>query len=245
MIGRIHSLESFGAIDGPGIRFMAFMQGCPMRCEFCHNPDTWDFKAKVQYEWTPEELLQEVNRYKNFIRKGGVTVSGGEPLMQAPFVRAFFRLCQEAGYHTALDTSGAIWSTEATSVLDYTDLVLLDIKTLDDSLHKSYTGHTRTNNQRWLDLLLERKKPVWIRHVVVPERTYDDGRLKAVATHLLPYASIIEQVDLLPYHTLGNFKYQKMGLPYSLEGVKDLSQEEIIHAKDIFRNVLTNRIRVI
>lgn len=238
MIGRINSIETLGAVDGPGLRFVAFMQGCPMRCEFCHNPDTWETKADVQFEWTPAELFAEVKRYKSFIKKGGVTVSGGEPLMQAAFVREFFRLCHEAGIHTALDTSGAIATPEAFAVLEYTDLVLLDIKTLDDQLHPSYTGLTRQNNQRWLDQLLSIGKPVWIRHVVVPERTYDDARLSALAQHLLPYLPIIERIELLPYHTMGRQKYQQLGIPYPLEGLPDLTQEQINHARELFRAIV-------
>lgn len=238
MTGRIHSIETMGAVDGPGLRFVAFMQGCPMRCEFCHNPDTWDPRAAVEFEWTPEELLTEVKRYKSFIRKGGVTVSGGEPLMQARFVREFFRLCHEAGIHTALDTSGAISTPEALSVLDYTDLVLLDVKTADDALHPSYTGLTRTNNQHWLDTLLERRQSTWIRHVVVPGRTYSDERLIGVAQLLRPYLPVIERIELLPYHTMGRAKYESLGIPYPLGDLPDLRQAEIDHARDIMRREL-------
>lgn len=238
MIGRINSIETLGAVDGPGIRFVAFMQGCPMRCEFCHNPDTWETKADVQFMWTPAELLYEVLKYKSFIRKGGVTVSGGEPLMQATFVREFFALCQGAGLHTALDTSGAIATHEAFSVLDFTDLVLLDVKTADDTLHKPYTGLTRTNNQMWLDKLLATGKKCWIRHVVVPERTYTDERLTATAELLKPYLPVIERIELLPYHTMGKVKYEKLGIPYPLGDIPDLRQDEINHARDLFRSIL-------
>lgn len=238
MTGRIHSIETLGAVDGPGIRFVAFMQGCPMRCEFCHNPDTWDPKADVQFEWTPAELFAEVKRYKSYIRKGGVTVSGGEPLMQAAFVREFFSLCQEAGIHTALDTSGAIATPEAFAVLDHTDLVLLDVKTADDTLHPSYTGLMRRNNQLWLDTLLAQGKKTWIRHVVVPERTYTDHRLHATAQLLKPYLPIVERIELLPYHTMGKAKYETLGIPYPLGDLPDLTQAEIDHAREIFRKVL-------
>ncbi len=238
MLGRIHSLETMGAVDGPGLRFVAFMQGCPMRCEFCHNPDTWDAKAEVEFEWTPTELLTEVKKYKNFIRKGGVTVSGGEPLLQASFVREFFRLCHEAGIHTALDTSGAIATPEAFAVLDYADLVLLDVKTADDTLHQSYTGHTRQNNQRWLDTLLERGTKTWIRHVVVPERTYTAERLRVTAELIRNYLPVVERVELLPYHTMGRAKYEQLGLAYPLGDLPDLRQAEIDHARAIFREVL-------
>lgn len=233
MIANIHSLESFGTVDGPGIRFVVFLQGCPMRCMFCHNPDTWDVDAPVQYKMSPEELYNEVKKYKNFIKKGGVTISGGEPLMQAEFVAEFFKICQQNGIHTALDTSGAIFNDKARKVLDFTDLVLLDIKTTDDTLHKSYTGCTRDNNHRFLEYLQSIGKPTWIRHVVVPGYTYDERRLKAVADYLSQY-SVIQCVDLLPYHTMGKFKYQNLGIKYPLEGVKDLTDEELKRAKEIF-----------
>ena len=237
MIGKIHSLESFGTVDGPGIRFVVFMQGCPMRCMFCHNPDTWDVNAPAQYNMTPEELFAEVMKYKNFIKSGGVTVSGGEPLVQAEFVEEFFKICHHNKIHTALDTSGVIFTEKALNVLNYTDLVLLDIKTADDTLHKSYTGCTRDNNQRFLEHLQSIGKKVWIRHVVVPGYTFDDNRLKALAEYLSQY-SVIEKVDLLPYHTMGKFKYQNLGIDYPLEGVKDLTKEELQHAKDVINTVL-------
>lgn len=238
MKGRIHSIETFGAVDGPGIRFVAFMQGCPMRCAFCHNPDTWSPQAPVQFEWEPEELLHEALRYRSFIRKGGVTVSGGEPLMQADFVREYFRLCHQQGLHTALDTSGALGTKKAFAVLDHTDLVLLDVKTTDDALHQSYTGCTRRANQAWMERLAELGKPTWIRHVVVPGYTYDETRLRDVACWIGQYASVVERVELLPYHTMGAYKYENLGIPYPLQGVPPLSQEEIQHARDIFRSVL-------
>ncbi len=238
MRGRIHSIESFGTVDGPGIRFVAFFQGCPMRCAFCHNPDTWAVDGPVQYEWTPEELLAEALRYKNFIRRGGITCSGGEPLMQPDFLIQFLRLCHEAGLHTALDTSGVIFSEKARLALQHTDLVLLDIKTLDDTLHPSYTGHTRHNNQAFLDHLRDIHKPTWIRHVLVPGYTDTDERLTALAQHLTKYNNV-ERVELLPYHTMGAYKYQQLGIPYPLEGTPALSAERHQHAIDLFRRHLT------
>lgn len=238
MIGRIHSLESFGTVDGPGIRFVAFFQGCPMRCAFCHNPDTWDPDGPVQYEWTPQQLIEEVKRYKNFIRTGGVTCTGGEPLMQPDFLIEFLRLCKEAGFHTALDTSGIIFTDKAREALQYVDLVLLDVKTIDDALHKSYTGLERTNNQSFLDYLQETGKPTWIRHVVVPGYTDDDARLTALAKYVANY-SVVEKVEILPYHTLGKYKYEKLGIPYRLADVPDLSSERKQNALEIFRSYVT------
>jgi len=241
MRGSLHSLESFGTVDGPGIRFVAFFQGCPMRCQFCHNPDTWEIGGKAKYEWTPEQLLAEVKKYKSFIKKGGVTCTGGEPLVQADFVLEFFKLCKDAGFHTALDTSGVIFSEKAKQVLEYTDLVMLDIKTIDDSIHKSYTGCLRDNNQKFLDYLQSLNKPTWIRHVVVPGITDDDARLTALAEYLKAY-SCVERVEVLPYHTMGKYKYEELGIPYPLAGVEDLSDERKQNAVNIFKQHLDCKI---
>lgn len=238
MKGRIHSIESFGTVDGPGIRFVVFMQGCPMRCLFCHNPDTWDINAPVQYELTPEELLEETLRYSNFIRKGGVTVTGGEPLLQPLFVREYLRLCREKGIHTALDTSGAIFSEEARAVLDYCDLVLLDIKTLDETFHKSYTGMSRHNNARMLEYLQSEGKDTWIRHVVVPGYTDDEGELGKLAEYIAKF-SVVRKVEILPYHNMGVYKYDELGLDYPLRNCAELSTEKAEAVRDIFRTILS------
>ncbi len=203
-----------------------------MRCQFCHNPDTWNPAARGQYQMTPEELLTEVRRYRSFIKNGGVTVSGGEPLMQADFVCDFLRLCKEAGLHTALDTSGVIFSAKVREVLEHVDLVLLDIKTVDENFHKEYTGHTAASNRQFLDYLQQTGKPVWIRHVVVPQRTYDEAQLRMLGQMLRGY-SVIEKVELLPYHTMGRYKWDNLGIDYPLEGVPDLTATEIAHARGI------------
>lgn len=234
MTGRIHSLESFGTVDGPGIRFVVFLQGCPLRCMFCHNPDTWEASRPVQYEWTPEQLLEEVLRYRNFIRKGGVTCTGGEPLVQARFVAEFFRLCHEHGLHTCLDTSGAVWNENVRETLAHTDLVMLDIKTLDDELHPRLTGMSRENNQALLDYLEEQHKPTWIRHVLVPELTDDDSRLHALAAYVARYRCV-ERVELLPYHTMGEYKYDELKIPYPLKGTAPLAAERKAAAAAIFQ----------
>lgn len=248
MTGRINQLESFGTVDGPGIRFVVFFQGCPLRCQFCHNPDTWsadlggqDNRGKGSGEFTPEQLLAEVLRYKNFIRTGGVTATGGEPLMQAEFLREFFRLCKAEGIHTCLDTSGAIWNEQAKAVMDYTDLVMLDIKTLDDSLHKSYTGATRDNNHRWMQFLQETGKPTWIRHVVVPTITDNEERLQAVIGYIRQF-SCIERVELLGYHVMGEAKYQNMHIPYPLHGIPPLAPERLEQIREMFRQELRIKI---
>lgn len=237
--GRIHSLESFGTVDGPGIRFVIFLQGCPLRCLYCHNPDTWDARGEVKYELTPAELLSEVLRYKNFIAKGGVTVTGGEPLLQPEFLKSFFRLCREEGIHTALDTSGYICSDKALDVLEYTDLVLLDIKTLDPLLHPRLTGVKLENTLRFLDELEKKGVPVWIRHVIVPGLTDNEEALEALAAYISRY-KVVQKAELLPYHAMGAYKYEAQGMNYALKDVEPLSAERLAHAKEIFsRNGVT------
>ena len=232
--GRIHSLESFGTVDGPGIRFVVFMQGCPLRCLYCHNPDTWETKGKVNYEMTPEELINEILRYKNFITNGGVTVSGGEPLMQAEFVTSFFKLCQEARIHTALDTTGFIYTPKTIALLQYTNLVLLDIKTISPELHIALTGVKHNNTLRFLNKIEEYNIPVWIRHVVVPGITNDKISLQTLAKYISQY-KVIEKAEILPYHTMGSYKYKELGMKYPLEDTPPLSIEELNIAKKIFR----------
>lgn len=232
MIGRIHSLESFGTVDGPGVRFVTFMQGCPLRCMFCHNPDTWDIDGKCQYELTPEQLVEEVLKYRSFIKSGGVTVSGGEPLMQAEFVAEFFRLCHQKGLHTALDTSGAVVSDVAMRVLDNTDLVLLDVKTMNPELYPRLTGIGQDNNLAFLDVLEQRGIKTWVRHVVVPGLTDDNHWLRCLGEHVGHY-DCVERIEVLPYHTLGIYKYEQLGMKYRLEGVPLLSADRAQQIRQI------------
>ena len=202
------------------------MQGCPLRCRYCHNPDTWRADAPVKYELTPRQLLGEVSRYKSFIAKGGVTLTGGEPLMQPDFCREFFRLCREAGIHTALDTAGSVYNEKTLSVLDFTDLVLLDIKALQPELCRAVCGSDGRNALRLLDELERRGIDVWIRHVVVPGLTDDDRLLDELVGYLKPYRCV-RKIEWLPYHTMGVFKYKDLGLAYPLEGVPPLPAERI------------------
>lgn len=239
-MAKIHSLESFGTVDGPGIRFVAFMQGCPLRCQYCHNPDTWDPNAETEYEMTTEELLEEVKKYKNFISKGGggVTLTGGEPFMQAKFVEEFFTLCKKNNIHTAIDTSGAIFSDAVCKALEQTDLVLLDIKTIDDELHPILTGAKRTNNTKFIEHLQSTGKRTWIRHVIVPGLTDNDEHLIRLADYLTQF-TVVERIELLPYHTMGTYKYEKLGLDYPLKDTPALSQERLKEISDIFRTRLS------
>ncbi|MDR0334178.1 MAG: pyruvate formate lyase-activating protein [Dysgonamonadaceae bacterium] len=234
-IGNIHSLESFGTVDGPGIRYVIFAQGCPLRCLYCHNPDTWKV-GNAPIQMTAEALLQEVSKYKTYIQKrGGVTFSGGEPLLQARFVGDFFRLCRQENIHTALDTSGCLFNDDVKQMLEYTDLVLLDIKTINATLHQKLTGISQDKPLAFLNYLQEINKPTWIRHVVVPTFTFNEKDLTDLAHFLKPY-TMIERIELLPYHTYGAFKYEEMGKKYPLEGVEDLNSEQLKKAEEIFKN---------
>lgn len=231
---RIHSMESFGTVDGPGLRFVVFMQGCPLRCLYCHNPDTWE-TGHSSLRYTPQELVVEVERYKGFIRKGGVTVTGGEPLLQAGGLSSFFHLCHSQGIHTALDTSGCVWNADVETLLKHTDLVLLDIKAFQKELYRSLTTTaTLQHTMSFLDKLRERGVAVWIRHVVVPGHTDNAADWQAMATYLHDYENV-QRIELLPYHLMGANKYDALGKEYPLKGVPPCSPEVVQHARAIFR----------
>lgn len=234
IIGKIHSLESFGTVDGPGIRFVVFMQGCPLRCLYCHNPDTWDTKSTPKYLLSPSELMAEVLKYKNFIASGGITVTGGEPLLQAEFLKEFFILCRNEKIHTALDTSGAIYTPASLEVLKYVDLVLLDIKTLDADLHKKLTGTLPGNTLKFLNYLEDNSIPTWVRHVIVPGLTDNEKLLTELAQFVSNY-KVVQKVELLPYHVMGTHKYEQLNIKYKLEGVEALKPEKLEKAKEIFK----------
>ncbi len=238
--GKIHSLESFGTVDGPGIRFVVFLQGCPLRCRYCHNPDTWHPDAAVKYEWTPRQLLDEALRYWSFIVRGGVTLTGGEPLVQPAFCGQFFRLCREAGLHTALDTAGSVATREAFAVLDHTDLVLLDIKALPPDLCRKVCGSDGRSALRFLDEAERRGVEVWLRHVVVPRLT-DDDRLLDELVAFAQSRRTVSRIEWLPYHTMGVHKYASLGWPYPLEGVPPLPAERIREIRERYRDAFGGR----
>lgn len=234
VIGRIHSIESFGAVDGPGVRFVAFLQGCPLRCKYCHNPDTWKVHAgKTLYA---DDLVEEIKSYHNFIKGGGVTLSGGEPLLQTDFCLEVLRLCKQAGYHTAVDTSGCMPLEKIKPVLEYTDLVLLDIKDIDTDDAKILTGMGNENSFALLDYCEKIHKPVWIRHVLLRGYTFQEDKLNDLAVFLKGY-SCIEKVELLPFHKMGEFKWETLEYAYELADIKELTNQEVNQAKEIFRNV--------
>ena len=222
--GAIHSIESFGSVDGPGVRYVIFVKGCNMRCQFCHNPDTWTTKDA---DWqTADEVLKKALRYKNYWgEKGGITVSGGEPLLQIDFLIELFRKAKKNGVHTTLDTSGNPFTREEpyfskfNELMKYTDLLLLDIKLIDDKAHRELTGCTNENILDLARYLDEIGKPVWIRHVLVPERSdYDEYLIRL--DEFLHSLHNVQRVEVLPYHTLGVFKWETLGIPYKLEGIK-------------------------
>lgn len=235
--GYVHSLESFGSVDGPGVRFIIFLTGCAMRCQFCHNPDTWNMQKGTLY--TVDELLKNALRYRTYWgEQGGITVSGGEPLLQIDFLTELFRKAKEQGVHTTLDTSGNPFTREepffgkVEELMKYTDLVMLDIKHIDDEKHKVLTGCTNTNILDMAHYLDEIHKPVWIRHVLVPERSDEDSALEKLHAFIEGLGNV-EKVEVLPYHTLGAYKWKELGYDYPLEGINPPTQERVEHAKQV------------
>lgn len=236
MIGHIHSTESFGAADGPGVRFIVFMQGCHMRCRYCHNPDTW--KMGGGDEVTADEILKRALRFKPYWGKdGGITISGGEPLLQIDFVIELFKKAKELGINTCIDTAGNPFTKEEPffskfeELMKYTDLLLLDLKEINPARHKDLTGFDNSNIIEMAKYLSEINKPVWIRHVLVPEHSDFDEDLDALGD-FIDTLSNVDRVEILPYHTLGKFKWENLGIPYSLESISPPSAERIENAKN-------------
>jgi pyruvate formate lyase activating enzyme len=235
--GYIHSLESFGSVDGPGVRYVIFTTGCAMRCQFCHNPDTWQMDKGTPY--TADELIEKALRYRRYWgSQGGITVSGGEPLLQIDFLTELFSKAKAQGVHTTLDTSGNPFTRKGTffekfmKLMEYTDLVMLDIKHIDEEGHRRLTGCTNENILDMARYLSEIGKPVWIRHVLVPERNDEDQYLMDLRK-FLDTLSNVERVEVLPYHTLGVFKWKEMGLEYPLDGITPPSDERVENARRI------------
>lgn len=235
MIGHIHSTESFGAADGPGVRFIVFMQGCHMRCRYCHNPDTW--KMDGGDEVTADEILKRALRFKPYWGKdGGITISGGEPLLQIDFVIELFKKAKELGINTCIDTAGNPFTKEEPffskfgELMKYTDLLLLDLKEINPARHKDLTGFDNSNIIEMAKYLSEINKPVWIRHVLVPEHSDFDEDLDALGD-FIDTLSNVDRVEILPYHTLGKFKWENLGIPYTLESISPPSAERIENAK--------------
>ncbi len=236
MEGYIHSFESFGTVDGPGIRFIVFMQGCPLRCLYCHNPDTWETKANKLY--TSEAVKNEIVKYKNFIKNGGATISGGEPLLQIDFVIDLCKKLKKEKIHVAIDTSGITFTETTKSKFDelikYVDLFLLDLKHINNEKHLELTKVSNVNILNFAKYLSDNKKDVWIRHVLVPGYTTDTLYLKELK-EFISSLNNVKKIEVLPYHTMGVVKYQNMNIDYPLEGVEAPSKEVVEIANNILK----------
>ena len=238
-IGRIHSFESFALVDGPGVRCSVFLHGCALRCKYCHNPDTWQPCENLTL-MSPEELHKKLLRYRPYWKSnGGVTFSGGEPLLQMDFVTETCRLLKKDGVHTCIDTAGQPfapkdpdWMRRFDELMDVTDLFILDLKQYDDALHRELTGYGNENILAMARYLSDHGKEMWIRHVLVPGITDDEVDLTNMSTFISTLKTV-SRVEILPYHTLGVAKWEKLGLDYPLRGVPTPTDEEIRRAEEL------------
>lgn len=245
MQGRIHSLESFGTVDGPGVRFVVFVQGCPMRCAYCHNPDTWEMNAGTLME--PSEIIEQYERNAGFYKGGGITITGGEPLMQLDFLIELFTLAKEKNIHTCIDSSGIAFNPDNAPLVEkmdrlmaLTDLVMLDIKHIDPEKHKELTAQPNTNILKFAAYLNEKHVDMWIRHVVVPGITDDDTYLFELGYFIGQFDNL-KALDVLPYHTMGAVKYQKLGIEYKLKGVPPMDKDKLLEKKQVILNGIKKR----
>ena len=237
MIGKINSIETMGLVDGPGVRFVVFMQGCPLRCKFCHNPETWNLNGKAQ-DYTPQELIKKILSYKPYFKhNGGVTFSGGEPLMQKEFLLECLKLCKENDINTCLDTAGSI--PDCKDILKYTDLVILDIKGTNKKNYKEMTGASINTSLEFLNLCQEMNKKLWIRVVIVPGVNDTEEYVKELINFIKPLRKI-EKIEFLPYHTLGVHKYKDLGITYKLKGVPDMDKEKCKKLENMLKKGLNN-----
>ena len=237
LLGRVHSVETFGSVDGPGIRFLIFLKGCSMRCRYCHNPDTWD--PETDDLRTADELLAQAMRYRSYWgREGGITVSGGEALLQIDFLTELFRKAKAKGIHTCLDTSGQPFTrrepffSKFAELMKYTDLLLFDLKQIDDAKHRELTGRTNRNILDCARYLSDIGKPIWVRHVLVPGVTDNDDDLHALRAFIDTLQNV-KRVEVLPYHAMGTYKWEQLGIPYTLKDVSAPSEERVRNAEHI------------
>ena len=237
MDGNIHSIITGGTVDGPGTRYVVFVKGCPMRCKYCHNPDTWE--AAGGEKKSVQEILEDYERYRPFMTNGGITVTGGEPLTQIDFLLELFTEAKKRNIHTCLDTSGIMFRRNIPEIYEkylklakVTDLVMLDIKHIDPEEHKKLTGQPNDNILDFLKFLDEQEVAIWIRHVIVPDITYVPKYLKQLGTYIAHFKHI-KALDVLPYHDMGKTKYKELGIDYVLKDVKPLTNDDAKKARDI------------
>lgn len=230
---KVHSVESFGTVDGPGIRFVLFLQGCHLKCKYCHNRDTWDMSGG-EYK-SIEDIFEKIKRYKNYIdlSGGGVTVTGGEPLLQVKFLIELFKKLKKAKIHTCIDTSGMVNLTEdIKEVLKYTDLVLLDIKHIEDEKCKKLVGFSNKQELAFAKYLSDNNIKIWIRQVLIPGYTDDEKDLIKLK-EFIGTLKTVDKVQVLPYHSMGRYKWEKLGLKYELESIPDATQQDVDRAREI------------
>lgn len=222
--GFIHSIETMGLVDGPGIRIVIFMQGCPLRCLFCHNPETWEKVSKIKM--TSKEIVDEIRKYRSYIEMGGgVTFSGGEPLLQSLFLLEMLKISKKAGIHTCIDTSGTGYDKKyLDEILKYTDLVILDIKAIDEVNYKKMTGKDMSEFNYFVKKILENNKKIWLRQVIVPDINDNEKYILNLKEYINKFKNV-EKVELLPYHTMGIEKYKKLNLSYRLPDTPDMDKE--------------------
>lgn len=230
--GRVHSIETCGTVDGPGVRVVIFMQGCLLRCRYCHNPDTWELTGGTEY--TPEQLMNEILKYKSFMRfsGGGVTFTGGEPLLQAGFLLEAAKLCRRNDIPVVIDTSGYVWNEKVKEVLDYTDIVLLDIKNYDPAGYEALTGVPLAPTLRFLDYLREKNVNTWVRYVLVPQLTDNLESIHGLSGHLSHYPNVT-RIELLGFHKMGEYKWKELKLDYKLADTKEPDRELFLKVKSI------------
>lgn len=238
MTGRIHSIETFGTVDGPGVRFVVFFQGCVLRCQYCHNPDTWSFNSGTEYE--ASSIIEKMKRNKEFYLTGGITATGGEPMCQIDFLIDLFSLAKKEGIHTCLDTSGTMFNKismdKIDRLLDVTDLVMLDIKQMDEKKHIALTGKDNANILDFARYISKKGKKLRIRYVLVPTLTDNESDLIFLG-RFLKDLTCLEKIEVLPYHTLGTVKYKALSIPYPLENIPEATDEDVERALSIIKSV--------
>lgn len=242
MVGHIHSIESFGTVDGPGVRLVVFFQGCPMRCQYCHNPDTWKIGGGT--EITVPQIMEQYEKNRSFYQKGGITATGGDPLVQIEFVTELFSEAKKRGIHTCLDTSGITFQPENKKrmnlfdqLISVTDLVMLDIKHIDPEGHRKLTGQLLEPILAFARYLDEHNIPVWIRHVVVPGITFDQTELSRLGQFIASLNNV-KALDVLPYHDMGKTKYEKLGIDYVLKDTPPLEKSQALAARQLILSAI-------